>query len=133
MSSHFPIEASPENIMLAKDFVFRKWLERATEMGLQEPEDLSGSCKFTSMFAQKVFGGRIRGNYHHQFVELENGEILDLNMDARDVKSLGELAYYHDRRFFGNPDHRESLKSCMFRVQTWVTEFITEIHSIPRP
>jgi len=140
-----PISATPDNLRLAKDFVFEKWKERSKERGDFAPDDLSGSCKFTSMFAQKVFGGKLAGNEKHQYVIL-NGQIIDLNIDANDVVRFqneydadGFIGYKenkygwsewhgppheHDEIFFNNRDHRESMKSCRPRVNQWVQEFI---------
>ena len=116
------IPATPENITKAKEFVFRKWQERAKELGRPEPTDLSSSCKFGSLFAQKIFGGKLQGNYDHQYVVLANGQIIDFSHDAADVQKLKKV-YYHDSLFWNNPDHRESMKSCLPRVNKWVDEF----------
>lgn len=121
---HLP--ATPENIARAQAFVLKMWRERAAEMGREQPLDLSSSCKFTSMFAQHVFGGEIRGNYDHQFVSLPNGEVLDLNIDAEDVKAMSS-PHEHDKRFFNNPKHKASMASCLPRVEKWVEEFRREI------
>lgn len=139
-----PIAATPQNLQLAKDFVFLKWKERSKERGDFAPTDLSGSCKFSSMFAQKIFGGKLAGNENHQYVML-NGTIIDLNIDAEDVVNFqkeydrdGFIGYKkskygwmewhgppheHDEIFFNNQDHRESMKSCRPRVNQWVEEF----------
>ena len=116
-----PIPATPKNIELAKKFVFKKWQERAKERGA-EVSDLSSSCKFSSMFAQRIFGGKIRGNYEHQYLLL-NGNIIDLNSDAEDVQRIA-LPYHHDKKFWNNKEHRKSLESCAPRVEKWVQEFI---------
>ena len=118
-----PIPATPENITKAQDFVFQKWKARAREYGHDEPVDLSKSCKASSMFAQRIFGGQIRGNIDHQYVVLNN-QIIDLNTDAADVRALPpNWAHYHDRRWFGNREHKASMKSLEPRVNRWVTEF----------
>lgn len=124
-ADHLP--ATPENIERAKQFVTQKWIERAKERGYPDhelPTDLSSSCKFTSQFAQRVFGGELRGNWHHQYVKLSDGRMLDLNIDAADVQKLGTLAHSHDRKFWRNPEHRESMDSCRARVDDWVREFL---------
>lgn len=125
VSNVFPIPATPENIARAKAFVFGKWRERATERG-HTVDDLSGACKFSSLFAQRVFGGKIKGNHDHQYVVLDDGQILDLNADAADVRELS-IPYRHDRRFWNNKEHRESLNSCLPRVETWLKEFENEL------
>lgn len=129
-----PIAPEPDAVELARGFLFEKWVERWQERvqrqsrafgpGCRLPErpvDLSGSCKFTSMFAAVVFGGRIAGNADHQYAVV-NGRILDLNEHAKDVREL-DSPYEHDADFFGNPDHVESLESCADRVSRWIAEF----------
>jgi len=120
--SILPIAATAENVEFAKQFVLAKWRERATERLMAPPQDLSSSCKFTSLFAREVFGGKIRGNWDHQFVVLPGGDILDLNEDALDVQGMSD-PYRHDDLFWMNREHRKSLKSCMPRVKTWISEF----------
>lgn len=117
------LPATPENIELAREFVFRKWKERATEFGKPEPADLSYACKFSSMFAQRIFGGRLQGNIDHQFLRTPDGQIVDLNIEAADVKALGAGAHQHDAGWFGCPDHKDSMASCRPRVAAWVREF----------
>lgn len=113
---------SPENTARARLFLLDKWKERALERNEPEPDDLAHSCKFVTLFVKCIFGGRIRGSFLHQF-NLIGGEIVDLNKDAADVRSLPD-AHRHDEIFFANPDHIESLSSCMPRVRRWVDEFL---------
>lgn len=115
------LEATPENLQRASEFVLKKWRERAAERGYPEPEDLSSSCKFSSLFAQAIFGGQIQGHYEHQYVVL-NGEIIDLNKDAADVKAMDD-PHDHDESWFGNDEHIDSMESCKPRVMDWVREF----------
>lgn len=115
------LEPTPENLERAKEFVLKKWRERAAERGYPEPEDLSSSCKFSSLFAQAIFGGQIQGHYEHQYVVL-NGEIIDLNKDAADVKAMDD-PHDHDESWFGNDEHIDSMESCKPRVMDWVREF----------
>ncbi len=118
------LNPTPENIEAAKEFVLRKWKDRAKERGSAEPVDLSYSCKFSSMFAQKIFGGKIQGSYDHQYV-VKDGQVIDLNLDAADVKALSN-PHKHDPLFFGNRDHKISMKSCEPRVNQWVDEFLSQ-------
>lgn len=111
----------------AKEYLLRRWKERARELGRPIPDDLSYSCKFTSMFASIVFGGKMQGNHDHQYVVLQNGDILDLNEDAADTKALGDRAYVHDPIFWNSPDHKASMKSCEPRVNDWVSGFVDEL------
>lgn len=111
--------------MIAGRVALEGWRERASERGRPVPADLSGSCKFTSLLAQRLFGGRLRGNADHQFLELPGGERLDLNADAADVRDLqarGIDPWRHDPLFWHNPDHRASLRSCAARVAIWEEE-----------
>ncbi len=120
------LPATPENLERAKEFVLKKWRERAAERGLPEPEDLSSSCKFSSLFAQAIFGGQIQGHHEHQYLVL-NGEIIDLNKDAADVKAMDD-PHTHDESWFGNEDHLDSMESCKPRVRDWVREFTASLN-----
>lgn len=116
----------PLNIQKAKSFLLNKWHDRAKEWGRDIPNDLSGACKFASLFAQKLFGGKIRGNKNHQFVQLENGKVIDLTDDSRMVKML-KNPYKHDKDFWeNNTEIKKSLKSCEPRVEKWVKEFTND-------
>ena len=117
-----PWPVTPECLELAKMVLWEGWNERAQDRGEKEPEDLSRSCKFSSLFVWKLFGGQIRGNELHQFLRLSSGKILDLNADARDVQDLAD-PWRHDPEFWGNEDHLESLESCLPRVDLWVERF----------
>lgn len=119
-----PLAPTPKNIAIAKRFVLRKWEERKLERGAAEPHDLSDSCKFSSLFAQRIFGGRLRGNEKHQYVSL-GGSIIDLNADAADVQDM-KHPYRHDPVFWGNTDHVASMRSCIPRVDQWIEEFLAE-------
>lgn len=121
-----PMKATPKRVAAAKAFVLKKWQERAEERGGEKPDDLIDACKFCSLFAQSVFGGEIRGNWHHQWVEREDGKVLDLTEGCRGLDALkadGIEIYEHDESFFGNPEHLESMDSCLPRIQEWVREF----------
>lgn len=143
-----PIAATPQNIAAAKTFVLQKWRERAQELGRDDPLDLADACKFTSLFAAKVFGGAVRGNFFHQWVELPDGRTLDLNDEAADVitmlrgeipdgskayaammrKTLPQPVHTHDERHMRRRDNRQSMASVRPRVQRWVDEFLRSIH-----
>ncbi len=114
------IPVTTENIKLARQFLFEKWKERAVEKGY-EVSDLSNACKFASLFAQKLFGGKLQGNWNHQFVVSDSGQIIDLTDGAG--LSVND-PYKHDRSFWGNIEHRKSLQSCDPRVEKWVAEFM---------
>lgn len=114
-------EASPSNLQIIREFCFEKWKDRSEEMNRGIPSDLSSSCKFTSLFVRQVLGGYISGNYDHQFCIIED-EVVDINSNCDDVKEL-ESPYDEDFEFLGNPDHLESLNSCVPRVNQWIKEF----------
>lgn len=117
-----PLRPDPDVADLAREFVLRKWRERAAERGLSVPRDLSGSCKFSSLFASRLFGLEMRGNEDHQFCIHPDGSIFDLNADAEDVRALAN-PWKHDPAFWMNPDHQESMESCHPRVEAWLDEF----------
>lgn len=117
-----PLDPRPDILEIVRQVAFEGWRERARERGRQDPEDLSGSCKFTSLLAQRLFGGRLRGNADHQYLELPGKVRVDLNAEARDVLALqadGIDPWRHDPLFWGNSDHRASLLSCKARVDQW--------------
>ena len=116
------LEPTDEALAAARAFVFERWKERAVERGAPEPSDLSSSCKFSSMFVRLVFGGRIRGNYDHQYA-LIAGRIIDLNADAADVREM-DTPYRDDAAFLGSPDHLDSMVSCLARVERWAEAFL---------
>jgi hypothetical protein len=106
-----------EWVQRAEEFLREKWAERHREKGREgEPPDLSGACKFASLFAQKLFGGRIRGNPLHQVVKTPH-RIIDL------TGQFDPNTFHHDKEWFGNPAHEESMQSCTPRVNRWVEEF----------
>jgi putative endonuclease len=95
----------------------------ASSLAGPAPQDLAGACKFASMFAQRLFGGGLRGNVDHQYLQRDDGRIIDLCALANDVaeiRSKGRDPYRHDRRWFGNAEHKASLRSCDERVDAWV-------------
>jgi hypothetical protein len=100
----------------ARAFLMEKWRERAAELGRREPTNLFTACKFASLFAQYLFGGELRGNWHHQYLVLPGGEEIDLT--GNDVAPK-----HHDSGFWMNPEHRESMRSIEPRVTSWVAEF----------
>lgn len=125
MSRPSPLLPTPEILEIVRSVAMEGWRARAKERGLPEPSDLSGSCKFTSLLLRRLFGGRLRGNEGHQFLELSGGQRLDLNEWAQDVVELrakGLDPWRHDPLFWNNPDHRASLRSCEARVDLWETE-----------
>jgi hypothetical protein len=123
------LQPTPNMIAKASAFVFEKWKERAAERGEPTPTDLSNSCKFSSLFAQALFGGQIAGNYDHQYLDF-NGKVIDLNVDAADVDAL-KNPYANDPKFLRHPDFKASLASCKPRVAKWVKEFKSTLNTEP--
>lgn len=118
----FPERLAPteEIVRAASDFVFEKWVERAKERGWELPTDLSWACKFASLFAVCVFGGRMRGNDEHQYAVHPTYGIIDLTNGVMG-REMG-----HDAGWWANKDHVESMQSCVPRVERWVEEFLRE-------
>ena len=108
---------TPENIEAARTFLLAEWRERAVEQGDPEPADLSGACIFGSVFAQCVFGGQLRGNWDHQFVEHPDAGPIDLVHPGFETD--------HDPTFWGRAEHRDKVASVLPRVARWVAEFKT--------
>jgi hypothetical protein len=121
------IAYSYERFAQAKAFVFRKWCEQAIERRLLPPTDLSGSCKFGSLFINQVFGGSICGHYEHHYNVID-GRIVDLSHDSMDVGRITN-PYLHEPEYFNIPEKQASLDSCLPRVERWVNEFLKEINS----
>jgi len=124
------IQPTSENLNKFLQFLKEKWTERskqrhdswgdAQDRAWQPPSTLEGACKFTSLFALRLFGGRIRGNEHHQYLELPNGKIIDpVPVPDHDNPQ------HHDDEFWLNPEHKQSLESCLPRVKGWVNEFMS--------
>lgn len=122
---------SYERFAQAKVFVFRKWCERAVERRALTPIDLSGSCKYGSLFMNQVFGGSICGHYEHQY-NMIGGRIVDLSHDAIDVGRITN-PYLHEPDFFSIPEKQASLDSCLPRVTRWAIQFMEEIEYCEAP
>ncbi|WP_374335685.1 transcriptional regulator [Methyloversatilis sp.] len=119
------LDYSYARFSLAKSFVFRKWCEMANERALQAPDDLSGACKYGSLFMNRVFGGSIRGHFQHQYNYI-GGRIVDLGHDAADVGAMPQ-PYLHEPEFFELLSLQRSLAGCLPRVDGWVIEFLAEL------
>lgn len=115
---------SYEGFAQAKVFVFHKWCELAIERHKLQPTDLSGSCKYGSLFMNQVFGGTIHGHYEHQYNMIE-GRIVDLSHDAMDVGRM-QNPYRHEPDFFAIPQKNAALNNCLPRVEVWVMQFLAE-------
>jgi hypothetical protein len=127
MDQEAQIAYSYERFALAKVFVFRKWCELAVERRKLLPTDLSGSCKYGSLFMNQVFGGAIHGHYEHQY-NIIGGRVVDLSHDAIDVGRMTN-PYLHEPDFFAIPKKKASLDDCLPRVKCWVIQFIGEVEA----
>lgn len=110
------------NFARAKVFVFGKWCELAASQHLAVPLDLSGACKYGSLFMQGVFGGELRGHYEHQYNFIA-GRLVDLSHDAADVGHMRH-PYLHEPEYFAVPELQASLELCVLRTDAWAVEFI---------
>jgi hypothetical protein len=122
---------SYERFAQAKVFVFRKWREQAAERHAVMPADLSGSCKYGSLFMNIIFGGSICGHYEHQY-NVIGGRIVDLSHDAIDVGRITN-PYLHEPDYFLIPEKQASLNGCLPRVELWAVEFLLEIQCLKIP
>ncbi|MEG0868905.1 MAG: hypothetical protein RSG77_17885 [Hafnia sp.] len=115
------VALNAHTLNLARNFVLDRWQARAKELGLDKPEDLTNSCKFSSLFVQRIFGGSIEANECHCYNRI-NGIVVDLNEFAMDVLGMDE-PYLEDPDFLEEPEFHESLSSCQARVSAWVSGF----------
>lgn len=95
------------------------WAERCAERGMPIPSDRAGACKFASLLARELFGGRLAGNQEHVFITLEDGQRLDLNENEPDVIAMGGAAHAMHCFVLSDIEYRQSLGSCMPRVTRW--------------
>ncbi|PPC91640.1 MAG: transcriptional regulator [Methylobacter sp.] len=119
---------SYERFALAKAFFFRKWCELASERKINPPDDLSGACKYGSLFVNLVFGGSICGHYEHQYNVID-GRIVDLSHDALDVGRIS-APYLHEPDFFAIPEKQAASAACLLRVEPWAAQFLLELEVI---
>jgi hypothetical protein len=122
---------SYERFAQAKVFIFRKWCEQAAERHVPAPTDLSGSCKYGSLFMNIIFGGSICGHYEHQY-NIIGGRIVDLSHDAIDVGRIAD-PYLHEPDYFLIPEKQASLNGCLPLVELWAVEFLLEIQCLKIP
>ena len=121
---------SSDQFAPARLFLFGKWCDWASQRGAAVPGDLSGACKYGSLFVCRLFGGSIQGNYQHQFNDIE-GIRVDLGRDAEDVAQLAR-PYQHDPEYFAIPEVQAALHACLPRVDAWVTQYLAELRAMKR-
>ncbi|WP_274644963.1 hypothetical protein [Pseudomonas serbica] len=112
-------ELNQETFSIAQGLIRDLWNERRLEHGLPPTDDRSSSCKFASLIARELFGGRLAGNEMHVFV-LRDGAVLDLNEEQTDVLLLAEQAHHEIPKCIQHRDYRASLGTCMPRVRHWI-------------
>jgi hypothetical protein len=116
-----PERYSAAHFAHSKVFVFRQWCDLAAWRGVPEPSDLSGACKYGSLFMWRLFGGTIRGHWQHQFNHID-GRQVDLSHDAFDVGAMVR-PYDHEPLYFDMPESRAALQACLPRVDDWVQRY----------
>lgn len=109
---------NPTNLALAHEALNQLWSERLEERGYEKLPGRGGSCKFAALLARELFGGRLDGNLDHVFVRKDQ-VVFDLNEQEEDVLILGASAHLSTPWVLHHSDYRESLGSCMPRVQRW--------------
>jgi len=109
---------TPSNLDLANQALDQLWAERLEERGYEKPPGRGGSCKFAALLGRELFGGRLDGNLDHVFVRKDR-KVLDLNEQQDDVLILGAAAHLSTPWVLEYEEYRESLASCMPRVQRW--------------
>lgn len=117
LENHRYHKYTPELHSQMRDFVLEKWRERAGELGREEqPNDLSGACKFASLFAQGVVGGKLEAHRDHTWVRLEDGRVVDIT-DGVDSKDYTAHPTYMGQEW------KQSLATCKPRVKRWREEW----------
>lgn len=113
-------ETSPAILAVARAFLLARWNERAAELGRPSTTSLAGACKFAALFAQSLWGGRVRANFYHTWLELADGAVVDLT--ECDGVTLFR-PYERDLAFEREPEFAASLESCRPRVEAWLTQY----------
>ncbi len=108
----------------AKGWFYLRWSAWSDERGLPPPADLSGSCKYGSLFMQSVYGGGIRGHFAHQYNFID-GRVVDLSHDALDVGRMRQ-PYLHEPDYFLVPQLQQALAGCAPRALRWAAEFVVD-------
>jgi hypothetical protein len=113
---------TPAQFGPARDFVFEQWCDWARQRAAPRPQDLSGACRYGSLFMCRVFGGTLRGHYQHQFNDID-GLLVDLSRDAADVAAMRD-PWRHEPSYFDLPELQAELRSCQPRVEGWVERYL---------
>lgn len=122
------IEYNPRNILVANEALNALWEERQRQRDVVHNGSRAGSCKFASLLARSLFGGRLAGNANHVFV-VKDGNIIDLNEQQSDVVLLGAKAHIQFNSVLYHVDYREALTSCLPRLEkyeAWILEQVSK-------
>lgn len=131
---------SATQIAELKQFITERWNERAQQLGRDEPADLTGACIFATAFAQRILGGQLRGNWHHTYLQMEDGQIIDLTegagvreqalerMDLHAQHPSSRSPFFvgpdvdihqHDPAFLRTSDFMDTWQSVQDRAEQW--------------
>jgi hypothetical protein len=129
-----PLEPTDDMIAKATSFAARKYAERVREANpllardhpSLVPSDLSGGYKFAALFAQRLFGGVIRGSQHHLWLVC-HGKKIDLCANSGLTKAIGKQADFHHPNLLKLKTFHDSLNSCKPRIEQWVNEFLAQL------
>ncbi len=95
-----------------RDELVALWRNRARELGRGTPKDLTGACKFGALIAHRLYGGAIEATWEHAWVRGPDGQVIDLPGPP-----YQGFDYTPDRSFMARPEWKESLTSCVPRVE----------------
>jgi hypothetical protein len=115
---------SPAQFAGTQAFVLQQWRRWAVLRQAAAPQDLSGACRYGSLFMCRLYGGAIRGHYQHQYNDLQ-GRHVDLSRDAADVQAMRD-PWQHEPLYFQVPELQRALQTCLPRVDDWVAQFLSE-------
>jgi GNAT superfamily N-acetyltransferase len=144
--------AMDDRVERLRKFLISKWGSRSEGLGRSHPEDLTGACIFATSLAKKVLGeGTVRGNWHHTYLQLDDGTIVDLTgaagvrEQALERQKLHEQyphtkspffvgpdvdPHMHDPAFLKTRDFRDTWNSVQDTTQEWADEFLQIEHHI---
>ena len=125
-------EMNDEKWKFLRNFILEKWQKMDYELkDFYEVNDMSFSCKFTSLFCAKLFRGYLRGNKYHNFAIVDNYIIDPTNpswMFDR-FKEDNIDPYLIDNEYLCTIETQEWVDSCTPRVEGWIEEFIKEFNN----
>jgi hypothetical protein len=146
-----PLPATTENLLFAQAFALTCWREYVFEVArirrreYVEPADLTNACRFAAVFAQRVFGGQLRGNYFHVWCETADGQRVDLT-DAVQFADGVPAAWRararkvglnildpgeHDPRVWREREFCDAMASVEFVAERWADAFLAAHRALP--